>query len=404
MILSLFSKDIISQSKKAYLLQNRQDIRQSLVKIDTNFSIIGFGAYHGSQKTENAEISLILGILREVSINYYLPETDFSTAHFFNKYLDSGDETLLHSLIYAYGSTVPQEKSYETIKKWQALRNIYLIMPRQSRFKILGVDLVANYHFAIEHILEIIDDQELNREHPRLDLLPQILALDTCNYSTSGNTWLKTQMKELVRWFRSEETINSFEFDHILNNIEYTFSTSYRDSVMLLNYQALDRRFSLDTARLFTRMGFSHLEKSAEYTPSFFSLLLDNNEYTREKMITVMGYLTKSEVLWNVRYNGKKYLSHTTLGGFGIGDYWKEYFKGIRKLKNTKLSDLTLFKLNQPNSPYRTSGPDLIQIKMPFSKSNKAEVKRRSTVDFIDYALLISHSEANTPLNTIRRP
>ena len=81
-----------------------------------------------------------------------------------------------------------------------------------------------------------------------------------------------------------------------------------------------------------------------------------------------MGYLTKSEVLWDKIYdeNGD-YKTYTTEKGFGIGDYWKEYFKGIKELKKTKVSDITLFKLNSENSPYQ-NGADLIEIKLFFKE------------------------------------
>ena len=62
-----------------------------------------------------------------------------------------------------------------------------------------------------------------------------------------------------------------------------------------------------------------------------------------------------------------------------------------------KLSDITLFRLNAENSPYHRD-VDLMEVKQLFKKSNKTELKGKNTTDFIDFAVLISHSENQIPL------
>lgn len=83
---------------------------------------------------------------------------------------------------------------------------------------------------------------------------------------------------------------------------------------------------------------------------------------------------------------------------FWIGDYEKEYFLGIDNLKKSKISDITLFQLNKKQSPYNDGIPHLIEVIMSDENSNGEEVKGKSTTDFIDYAILISNSKANTPI------
>ena len=78
------------------------------------------------------------------------------------------------------------------------------------------------------------------------------------------------------------------------------------------------------------------------------------------------------------------------------------YFLGIQNLKNTTLSDQTLFRLNQPHTPYNEKQPDLIEIVMKDEKSNGEAVKGMATTDFLDYAILISNSKASTPIYEIK--
>ena len=86
----------------------------------------------------------------------------------------------------------------------------------------------------------------------------------------------------------------------------------------------------------------------------------------------------------------------------GIGNYWKEYFKGIGKLERNKISDLTLFRLNHKTSNYSRPGTDLIEVKLFLKKSNKAKIKGLSTSDYLDYALLISNSNAAIPIEELK--
>ena len=127
-----------------------------------------------------------------------------------------------------------------------------------------------------------------------------------------------------------------------------------------------------------------------------------HNIYKKEEIISIAGFLTKSRVLWDLKYDEKKkYIGYTTEGGYGIGDYWKEYFKGINKLKNNRLSNLTLYRLNNENSPYKKNQTDLMEIKLFLKKSNKNDLKGKTTTDYFDYAILISNSKANKPIEEL---
>ena len=127
-ILVLFIVSIqlaFSQSKTEYLKNNRFDLLNSNFEFpQSNFKIIGFGAYHGSQETEKAENILLENLINKNKVKYYLPETDLGIAYYFNQYLKSGDTILLKDLVRHYGVRVPQEKSIETYNKWKGIKKI----------------------------------------------------------------------------------------------------------------------------------------------------------------------------------------------------------------------------------------------------------------------------------------
>tara|TARA_R110001606_G_scaffold4824_2_gene22815 strand:- start:24757 stop:26010 length:1254 start_codon:yes stop_codon:yes gene_type:complete len=403
--------NVSAQSKQDYLKNNRFDLVSPGFSFpDNSFKIIGFGAYHGSAKTETTEIALLQSLTRTGAISYYLPETDFAIAHYFNSYLASGDTVLLKDLVTHYGVRVPQDKTVETYNKWKALKQLNGQLPAEDKLTVVGIDLIVTYKYTCKLLLELIDRQVV--ESPALARVADMLAADTTDYSPYYDSDSKAILRAFVAAYEAapdgfSKGINDpFIFNHLIGNLKVTFEvfSSKREETIYDNYIDLSARYNFKNKRQFLRFGFFHLEKEREGgNASFFTMLIENGIYAREDVISTIGYLTKSRVLWGVEYDdNKEYKTHTTEGGFGIGDYRKEYFLGIKNLKKTRTSDITLFKLNSRDTPYANGIPDLIEVVMKDEPSNGEDVKGKSTTAFIDYAVLISNSKASTPIEEMR--
>jgi len=404
--------NVSAQSKQDYLKNNRFDLVSPGFSFpDNSFKIIGFGAYHGSAKTETTEMALLQSLTKTGSISYYLPETDFAIAHYFNSYLASGDTVLLRDLIDHYGVRVPQDKTVETYNKWKALKQLNDQLPAENKLTVVGIDLLVTYKYTCQLLLELIDQQVV--ESPALDRVANMLATDTTDYSPYYDSYSKGVMRGFVSAYEADQAgfVNSisdqFIFDHLIRNLKVTFEvfSSKREETIYDNYVGLSEFYDFKNKPQFVRFGFFHLEKDREGekgNASFFTMLIENGIYAREEVISIIGYLTKSRVLWEVEYDDKGYKTHITEGGFGIGDYRKEYFLGIKNLKKTRMSDITLFKLNGQDTPYANGIPDLIEVVMKGEASNGDDVKGKSTTAFIDYAVLISNSKASTPIEKMK--
>lgn len=405
-LLAFVSLQTYSQTKIKYLENNRFDLTSSEFDFpQKDFKIIGFGAYHGSAKTEETEHALLQSLTKNGTIKYYLPETDFSIGHYFNQYLKTGDTLLLRDLVEHYGLRVPQERSIETYKKWIEIKNLNDNLTKDNRLTVVGIDYMVSYKYTSLHLLEVTDYKK-NKEKS-LKEVANMVKIDTTDFSPYYDSYSKNILKTFVNDYEKnpskfENDINDkFVFSHIINNLNMSFDKSAnREKIIFTNYKELSSLYKFDKNPQFIRFGFGHLEKEREgNSPSFFTMLIENEIYERNEVLSVIGYLTKSEVLWDFIYDDKgNYKSFTTEGGFGIGDYEKEYFLGIENLKKTKISDITLFRLNKKNTPYNDGIPDLIEVLMTEEKSNGEQVKGKSTTDFLDYAVLISNSKANTPI------
>lgn len=406
----IISPNAFAQNKIDYLKKNRFDLEKKNFKFpQQNFNIIGFGAYHGSAKTEEAEYAMLNSLTKSGKIKYYLLETDFSIAHYFNEFLKTGDTFLLKDLVLNYGIRVPQEKSINTYEKWKGIKKLNDKLPENKKIKVVGIDLLVNYKYASKHLLELIDLQKV-KQKPLL-AIADMVRIDSTDYATDYNSYSKNLLKEFVSYYEKNPAIftnaikDTASFNHILRNLKYSFeNTKKREDIIFENYRNLIDFYKFNKYPQFLRFGFFHLEKQREdNNASFFTKLIENKIYPREKVISVIGYLTESRVLWDIVYDkDKKYKSYTTEGGYGIGDYEKEYFRGIENLKNSKINDMTLFRLNGKDSPFSDKNPDLVEIIMTNDKSNGELVKGKSTTEFLDYAVLISNSEANVPIYELK--
>jgi len=392
------------ESKQDYLSKNKFDLNKLPEFPQAGIKIIGFGAYHGSAKTDEAELLLLQAVLKNNNVRFYFPETDYSIAYYFNEYLQNGDEKLLKDLIITYGTRVPQERSVEAFKKWKNLKVINDRLPTDKKIKVLGADPIVTYKYTCRHLL-LLADAEAN-QWKKLSELKGMVEKDTANYSPYKESYSKKMLREFVVDYelntKSYERFikNQKQFDYLIGTIKASFEELSREESIYANYIALSKMYNYDEGVKFFRYGFAHLMKIREedHFASFFTQLIENGVYKKEEIVSVLGYLTKSRVLWDDVFDKQgNYKKSTTKGGFGIGDYSKEYFKGIGELKKQKISDLTLFRLNQPENPYQQRGcSDLIEVIMTPKPKNQIDYSKKSTAGFIDYAILLSHSKANT--------
>jgi hypothetical protein len=152
--LILLTQTVFAQNKIEYLSQNRIDLRSESPNLtETDFSIIGFGALHGSAKTYNAEFNLVNSLVEKNVLDYYIIETNYSQAFYFQEYLKTGDEKLLKELTLAFETMVSQEGTIETFNHWKNIRELNLKFP--DKFQIIGCDVVNEYRFPIKHILHL---------------------------------------------------------------------------------------------------------------------------------------------------------------------------------------------------------------------------------------------------------
>jgi hypothetical protein len=397
-----------TQTKIDYLHKNRFNLTASKFEFpQKDFNIIGLGAYHGSAETENVELKLLQSLTKEGIIKYYLPEVDYSTAHFYNHFLQTGDTTLLKELVVYNGYHTPQERTIEFYKKWKKIKLLNDSLPRQSKIKVIGIEWIRNYEYVSKHLLELVKDD--NETLIPIKEIEKMVQSDTTTYRLGASSFAHHKLKELIADYEENKYLYRLKikdvklFEYLLKNIKISFESAVeREKVIYENYLTLDSMYNFKHNPQFMRVGVFHIKKSRQGKkgyPSFFARLIENGIYPKDKVLSIHGYLTNSKVVWDETYDDRgNYSGYTIEAGYGIGDYEKEFFRGIQHLKDSKISDKTLFRLNKKDSPYAENEPDLIEVIMQDEKSNGKAVKGMSTLDFIDYAILISDSKESKPI------
>ena len=302
---------------------------------------------------------------------------------------------------------MPQEKSIETYNKWKGIKKINDNQPKNNKIQVVGIDIIVTYKYTSKLLIELLKIEK--GKYKSYDNLYEMVKIDTTDFSPYYDSYSKNILKNFIVDYENDKTYfnsianNKIITDNLIENIKLTLKKQDREKTIFDNYLFLSQLYDFKSNPQFVRMGFFHIEKDRESNyPSFFTRLIENNIYKKEEIVSIAGFLTKSRVLWDLKYDAnKKYIGYTTEGGYGIGDYWKEYFKGINKLKNNRLSNLTLYHLNNENSPYKKNQTDLMEIKLFLKKSNKSDLKGKTTTDYFDFAILISNSQANKPIEEL---
>ena len=149
--------------------------------------------------------------------------------------------------------------------------------------------------------------------------------------------------------------------------------------------------------KVYSNFGYAHvLQEKINGFPYLANRLKDNLEI-KIKLTTILGIMANSEVL-KYRTNGTKGYKTSK---FGDGDSILERVKGIKMLKRiAKDNDVTLFKLNGKNSPFKDA---LFFVNMKryreslFRKGIWKAEDDSSTTDYIQYLLFIQNSKSNRP-------
>ncbi|MEN2259572.1 hypothetical protein AAIB48_19390 [Paraclostridium benzoelyticum] len=398
--------DVENYLKKNNSEINLQDINEfeglDLIKNDfKNKKIIFTGEYHAFQKDDLFRMKLIKYLQEEIGLNYYLVEMGYSSAYFFNKYLESGDEEILKKVFSNLKGT--QAFNKDDYNFFKDLYEFNKTLIEEDKIKIVGIDIEHNMGSSYDYIKDIIKDETLKRDalEKTLESLKNIQSyIKTLTPANKDEDYkmkllndLNLNIDILLEDIKNNKELyinlfkeDFFGFEIVVKNIktkclsEFTDDAeeymSKREGQMYANFTVQDDK--IDDAIYFGQFGAFHIDKSPVKVANVQSE-------------TKTTYVDFESIAYRIN-NSNKYKGKVMSILYSYENKYDEDISSINKeMFNNYLNsedDCILFDLKNSNSPFKE------EYISPLNEKAIYDNKKHIT-DYIDCIVIlknVSHS------------
>ena len=372
-----------------------------------------FGAIHGTQLTQEADLILLKKHVESNRVRIYLSEIDGCLAFFLNTYLETGNPKVLREVVDLYKDFVPQDASVEFLQKWEAIYDWNAKRPKSQRIKVMGAEPLLSEKLALRMLRALnkkaVRSNQLIRSILKVNQVPE----DT-TFILTGNE-IETVYTPLVRnllrdWnadpqqYRGLFGSEYWQFALLMKNIERNLNPNDwegREAEIFENLLFLDQLVDLKKLGVYGHYGFTHLLQAP--VNDFLPLAGLLNEHSRFQGVvySYLGLLSNCEVLWERKYDKAGQYIGFKVTSWQDGDNLFEKQAGLRYLRKIAATQpLTLFELDQPDSPFNK---ELWFVNASRGKRLWRVEANRSTLDYIQAVVLVQNSPANTPIEEMER-
>ncbi|MFH7010381.1 hypothetical protein ACHRV5_00830 [Flavobacterium sp. FlaQc-52] len=374
-------------NKKLYeSVHQNQDL--SFVNLDQYIvenDLILLGEFHGIKETIDIDISLIKYLNRKVEMKIHLAEIDFSQAYFLNRYLESGEETLIDSVLNSW-IVYHGHHNRDYKRKWIEIYNLNQSNSPDRQIKVYGIDKIQNLKLTQKHLKILLKELGLS------DVFPNDEAL-----------FLKWAKKRLPKMISNGNIKNKDIAEDVLfiqkNLADYT--TSSRESTMYLNFKYLYERYNFKEEKIYGYFGEAHVLQKEINSKKDFGALVEEDVNFKNKTYTIISRYLDSDMSAPSKFLPFFLRSENehTKSGITCDNPFLLYHSGINEFKQlTKNNTNTFFDLNQIDSPYRKS-KRLIKSFGLFSLLSGMKItdETSSTTDYAQGLVLIRNSDWAQP-------
>ena len=391
--------DVENYLEKNNSVINLQDINnlEGLDLIKDNIKdkkVIFTGEYHALQKDDLFRMKLIKYLQEEIGLNYYLAEMGYSSAYFFNKYLESGDEEILKKVFLNLKGT--QGFNKDDYNFFKDLYEFNKTLREEDKIKIVGIDIEHNMGSSYDYIKDTIKDETLKTEalEKTLESLKNIQSYTKTsenkdeNYKIELFNDLKPKIDALLEDINNNKElyINLFKedffwFEIVVKNIKTKYLSEFTDDAeksMSIREEQIYKNFitqddTIDDAIYFGQFGALHINKNPVKVANvqsetkttyvdFESIVyrIDNNSTYKGKVMSIL------------------YSYEDKYGNEGSSYINREIFNDYLNSED----DCILFDLRNSNSPFKE------EYISPFSGETIYDNKKHIT-DYVDYMVIL---------------
>lgn len=339
------------------------------------------GEVHEVETSPRIDFALFTQLNEKVKVDIYLAEMDIAQGYYLEKYLKGSNEIELKNILKewpVYIGTISQQYR----NKWKKMRTYYAQLPENSKFKLVGIDRIADFELIRKLLKEKLPKKYHNKIHSKNDSLI---------------SWSKNELNKILEKEKSQLDENTL---NLLRNIEYNISnyrkTRSRDTFMHQNFKRLHAQNQLGNKNIYGGFGFSHTLQAYSYT--FAGLI---------KKDTTLPYTNKIVSLNTLYLDSKLTVDSRALPKF-MQDKGKAftkfkysqdnrlfmYIKGIADYKKvTEPNTISLLKLDALGSPYLNSTRGTKVKKLITIWDAYDIIDGTSTTDYAQYILLVRNAD-----------
>jgi hypothetical protein len=420
LLFSIVSYYSFSQNQfQDYLLKNKEVInlenQKTFNSFDTSFyqnNIFLFGENHGSAYPHDFDFLLFKHLYEKEKVRFYLAEVDHIKANLLNSYLKDGDEKWLKKVFQSWQKDIAQWNNESNYNKYKKLHTFYQSLPANEKFTIIGIDVIQDYSLVNQYVSTLLQNKK-----SKIALVNQFIATtDTVSYKNrkiTGQLARKIQQEIAAnKQYKKEFKKNFSAFELFIKNAGYTGNNMYRDSIMYRTFKDLDVFYGLQNKKVYGFLGFYHgLQTSYEKSMPFAAHLKKDTNYN--KVVSLQMLAIHSKVLLPYIDQVKKMMPPNYVAqlrkenpNFPVTDNYVPYeisndntmmkMQGIEDVKAvSEENTTTIFRINNPNSPYSTS-KNLAEV--TGFQSLKLTNEKSVTTDAYQYIVLFRNSPAGIPI------
>ena len=320
--------------RELYKVKSKIDITDNTFKglellesdIDNNYIFLA-GEAHGSIKSIDMNLYLLKYFIEKGDIKYILYESGYADSQYLNRYLDTGDESILEYLFEKSSGTM----SY-TMENYNLLKSIYeynLTLEKDKKIMFVGIDK-ENPEVAIKYIKTLLPGKETNNTKVKQfnNIVYWLTKNNYVDESKKALELIRTSQKDIEEYWG----VDYFHIKYLLNNLSESVGQLFREELLINNFKKLYEY--LPKGKYFGQFGGAHTNLNP-VTKSLATYLQNEYEYTKDKVVSI-----------DYKYNDSYSYIPT---GLNVDSKLEEY---IDPIFFPRYRSTILIKLNYENSIY----------------------------------------------------
>jgi hypothetical protein len=351
----------------------------------SDYPLILVGEIHGFEVPTKFDVEFFSHLHSNFNVNSYLLEMDHSQAYFMNKYNETGEIELLDKVLENWVVRAGRN-NLDYRDRWVNLRKVFMSRP----FTYYGNNNISDYLLLTEHINTLSGEQRTVLKETLSDSLKLIQAKSTLESLLS-----KVDLE-------NDSTDLSWNYQHLLKNVNYQLNNKYREEVLTENLAELYNHYQLKEQKVYGWYGIGHTlldTFKSDYQP-MASRIMELDPWFENKILSFNfifcdSYMVMpSKSLPGILQDEGEY----TRMPVSYDNIWLSYMYGIEDIKRiTEKNTKTIIKLNDVDSPYIGNNRLFSMFKLlPVGQVINAK-EGGSAIDYGQFVIFVRNSDWAEP-------